>query len=201
MRPEKPNRSQWYGLALMAVLLFAASTLAVGTTWARYAAGMSEPEEIRYQRAKEASSVYLMTNVEYMLEGPGTWETDGDQRTLDFYVTNGLAEEEYAPDDQKVAIRLIGSPGFMTEDDEVSVYLTLDGEVYEGTGEAILNNTPLKQEFGGGWLFTFRDADGEECTWELEGGALSVRTGQITVSADQLTDSVMLQLQVIGEPA
>lgn len=200
MRPAKFNRSQWYSLALMAVLLFVCSFLVVGATWARYADSMDAPAKIDYT-VREFSSVHLMTNVNYMLEGPGTWKADGDQRILDFYVTNGTDLTEYSPDDQKFSVRLVGSAGFMTAEDEVSVTLTLDGEDHEGTVESILNNTSLKQEFGSGWLFTFLDEDGEELTWDLEGGALSVRTGQITVSGGHLTDSAMLQLQVIGEPA
>lgn len=185
--------------ALAAVLLMGCVILLVGTTFARYQMS-SDPEDLAYQ-AKKHATVYLWSN--YFDDSQSTWEVVNRAAgglSMEFYVSNGTDTDDYAETDQQVTVRLAATLGIQDEEGDVEVALrTEEGKTYLGTAQPILENTPLYASFGAGWLYTFLDEDGEELSWTLEGGTLSVLAMQMYVQGVTVEDTSLLQLQVSGD--
>lgn len=188
--------SMWLSFLLLISIL-----LVVGTVWARYQARVSQ--EFDYA-LKEYSFVYLWHSyneeTESFLNRQSVWQTVGEQKTLDFCVSNGTAES-YARDDQRVNVRLLVSLGAWNGTENMTVYLHLPqtGESFQGTVQPIVENSPVHRTFGEGWTITFCNADGEETDWTLKGGELSFWEMQIALQDAQLLDTTLMQLQVIGD--
>ena len=59
--------------------------------------------------------------------------------------------------------------------------------------------SPLYDIFGDGWVFSFRNEDGTERSWTLEGGKESVLEMTLTLEGAALTDPSLLQLQITAD--
>lgn len=187
-----------YLMALSAILLLGCAILLVGATFARYQT--SSTSGLSYQ-AKEYASVYLWSD--FGVSQQSTWQaesgTDGGL-SLEFCISNGTDSGDCAEDDQQVTVRLAATLGIRSEEDTVEVALqTEDGKTCLGTARQIMENTPLYASFGPGWLYTFQDEEGEELSWTLKGGALSIQSMKLSVQGVDVKDTSMLQLQVSGD--
>lgn len=196
-------KTGWHRLGLAVILLMTGLFLVVGTAWARYQTNM-DPESIHYV-PKSPSSVYLLKSITETGAGTSfntfenTWVTSGGESTLDFYISN--SEDGTVPDEsQRVTIRLIASSGVkITANTVLQLYLPAKGEIWQGTVQPIAEETPLYTTFGPGWVFLFRDDDGKELNWTLEGGALSCFPAQLILQDAEIQEDSILQLQVSGE--
>lgn len=196
-------KTGWHRLGLAVILLMTCLFLAVGTAWARYQTNM-DPESIHYV-PKSPSSVYLLKSiteagtVTSFNTFENTWVTSDGQSTLDFYISN--SEDGTVPDEsQRVTIRLIASSGVkITANTALQLYLPTRNELWQGTAQPIAEETPLYTTFGPGWVFLFRDEDGRELNWTLEGGTLSYFAAQLTLQNAEVEETSILQLQVSGE--
>lgn len=201
MGREKSKRTG-YGLSLEAILLVACLVLAVGAAWARFQEMTTQ--ELGYA-TKEYATVYLwgVDEAGIVSETQSNWQTKENYKSLAFCVTNGLNEAEYSAEPQQVYVRLCASSGIQGSIETMAVvlYLPQTGETYSGTPQKIAEGSPLYASFGSGWVFTFRDEDGEELSWTLEGGALSVLYTEIQLQNVKLDDLALLQLQVSGDMA
>ena len=207
MRRQKLNISARSQLALTVLILTLCLLLVIGSAWARYQ--VSETSFLNYA-AKEYASIFLWSGYDeatkVLTDGENSWETSGELKTLRFYVSNG-SSDDYSADSQQAYIRLNAALGVRNGEENMKVMLGIaqeDGSpmlYYEGTPQLIAENTPLHKSFGAGWVFTFRDKNGKELGWTLEGGDLSVISAQLVIEGIDLQDPTLLQLQVSGEPA
>lgn len=201
--------NSWTGcrLGVTTVLLVVCLFLIVGAVWARYQTNLSE--YIDYE-AKGVPEVFLWSGVSAdgdFLSDPGQWSMETGQPTLDFCVSNGKNDADYAAADMDVSIRLIASLGYnMAEEEgsETTVYLKLSDEnsvlnQYVGTARKIVEGSPIYAAAGAGWVISFLDEQGEEVKWTLDGGNLSVLQGELVVENMDLQTASMLTLQVSGD--
>ena len=65
---------------------------------------------------------------------------------------------------------------------------------------SIKEGSPLYNTLGEGWVFVFTDEQGEELVWTLEGGKQSFIPFTIQAAVMNITDTSIIQLQIIGEP-
>ena len=189
------------GSMRLSLLLLISILLVVGSVWARYQAKVFQ--EFDYA-LKDYSFVYLWHSyneeTESFLDRQTSWQTEGEQKTLDFCVSNGTADS-YAKDDQRVNVRLLVSLGAWNGTESMTVHLHLPqtGERFQGTVQPIVENSPVHCTFGEGWTITFCEAEGEEAGWTLKGSELSYVEMQIVLEDTQLLDTTLMQLQVVGD--
>lgn len=197
----KQSKSILSGTTRLLLLLLACVFLMVGAAWARYQ--IKNSQTFRYE-LKDYSFIYLWHSYD---EATGTfqsqqstWQTEGDQKTLDFCVSNGTPAN-YAQADQRVNIRLLVGVGVWGGAEAMDVRLTLLGteESFQGNAQPIIKNSPVYSTFGEGWVITFCDENGEEVGWTLEGEQLSYLEAQIEVQNVELQNTTLMQLQVIGD--
>lgn len=156
-----------------------------------------------------------------------SWEMMDGSLQLDFAVANGTSLESFETDDQRFHIRMLGSLGAWSGDETAAIHLVVPSqtETAEDTNEEaneetteetqsspepsllkattvrIEPNTQLWNTFGDGWVFCFLDpGTGEELVWTLEGGALSCLDLAIAIEGGTLTDTSLLQLQILRVP-
>lgn len=226
MEQRKLNISLWCMLGIAVVLMVGLLIGSVGTSFARYRA---EREETIAFQARAMESIYLgrmeypeedsvdgetdetveTTEQEkepvFVADAQNYWVTVDDQTTLDFAVSNGISEEEFAQEDMQVHIRLIGSLGIWDGEDTVELTLLVPNEddpekMDEITAEAVRigPESPLYTAFGDGWVFSFPDEDGEELALVLEGGKQSVIELKLEMENTNFSLTSLLQLQVTG---
>lgn len=65
---------------------------------------------------------------------------------------------------------------------------------------SIKEGSPLYNTMGEGWVFVFADEQGEELVWTLEGGKQSFIPFTIQAAGMNITETSLMQLQIIGEP-
>lgn len=207
MNRRKLNTFPWL-LGLTVLLLVACVVGATGTSFARYKLDFDKsiyfsPEALgEFFLGKMVSTDGVSS---FAAEDPDGWKMVDGQLQLQFAVANGISEETAAANDQNFRISLIGSPGIWDGEKTVTIKLlvpsgTVAGQTQELTATAtrIGKDAPLYPVFGEGWVFTFPEQDGEEYSWLLEGGKLSV--AEITLVADgtAFADPSLLQLQITG---
>ena len=153
------------------------------------------------------------------------WELEEDQYRLTFAVSNIIGEKKYAADAQQVYLRLVATPGIWDGTETVKITLLMPSEEEPETTEVteptqsseateesaeteihydqfpatvtrINPESPLYETFGDGWVFSFRNEDGTERSWTLEGGKASVLEMILTLEGAALTDPSLLQLQI-----
>lgn len=192
---------QIYLPALAAVLLLGCVILMAGTTFARYQMS-GDPENLTY-KAKKNARVYLWSD--YRNESENTWsvvDSSTGSLRMDFYVTNGESEYSYSAEDQNITVRLVASLGIRDKNDLAQVALVVDGKEdapYYAVAQQIEYGTPLYAEFGDGYLYTIRDADGKEVAWPLQGGQISLIPMEFYVRGVPENQSSLLQVQVFGD--
>ena len=136
----------------------------------------------------------------------GQWElTDTGLYQLKFAVANGLKADEFDNRDQWVYVRLIGSSQVLGAAEGTGIQLTVFGGkepvVVDAVAAPIADQSELYGIFGGGWIFSFRDEDGEELRWLLEGRTLNHIEMALTVDGAAVTDISQLRLQVSSRNA
>lgn len=217
MSNPKVNKSLWQvrGLVVFACLFFL--VLATGTAQARYRA---ERDAAAQFQVWEPAQIYLGTVTEaatqsqegtgdgmvFNPEGIPSWTSQNGMFTMELAVANGISEEEFYMQDQQFRLQLIGSLGLgmplYFPEIALRVPSETDPETYEvfqSTVSRIQEGTTLYHSVGDGWIIQFRNADGEEPSWILKGGALSCQYFTIT-ARDMLSDSSsLLQPQVVAE--
>lgn len=160
--------------------------------------------------------------------GQRSWEQAEGGLQLDFAVANGTSPEVFETADQRFHIRLMGSLGAWSGEETAAIYLVIppveppaeeetETETEETTEQIptvpaeptrvkatavrIEPNTQLWNTFGDGWAFCFLDEQtGEELVWTLEGGGLSCLDLDLVIEGGTLTDTSLLQLQIVRAP-
>lgn len=228
MNRRKKNISQWsLGLALLlavaSILMAAGTTLA--RYRAEFTAPVSftarPASEIRLGKMVKD---LLGGEATFVADAQTGWELVEDQYRLNFAVSNIIADKKYAAADQQVYLRLVGTPGLWDGTETVKITLLMPSEEEPETTEAteptqsaeesteteiqydqipatvtrINPESPLYETFGDGWVFSFRNEDGTERSWTLEGGKASVLEMTLTLEGTALTDPSLLQLQITG---
>ena len=223
MNQRKQNISRWYLLGLAAILTVGCLMVSVGTTLARFR--VDNEKNILFEPKTPVAPALGTMDEEGVFDPEGTiaWveqtititpeeggAASGTQTkkvySLDFTVSNYISEGKYQEENLTVRIRLVGSLDAWNETTPGTVVLT-DGVTLEdgtqreftATVTGIPENTALYHSFGVGWVFQFVDENGQELTWTLEGGRLSCQKLNITMDADGLGGTSLLQLQIVGE--
>lgn len=219
MNQRKPNMTRWYALGLAVVLMVGCLAMSVGVTWARYRTDVNgsvffqarKPLSVclgRMEAADDGGAVFTTT-------GQRSWEMVDGRLQLDFAVANGTSLEAFEAADQRFYIRLLGSLGAWSGEETAAIYLVIpptEESVEEATETAeptlvkaaavrIEPNTQLWNTFGDGWAFCFLDEQsGEELVWTLAGGGLSCLDLDLVIDGGTLTDTSLLQLQIVRAP-
>ena len=223
MNRRKMNISLW-SLGLVVLLTMAALVGATGTSLARYRAETAASLQFSAQIPTQIRLGQLVTDSEsgetkFVPDVGGTWtQTDGQSR-LCFAVSNMIDAEKSAAEDQQVSLRLVASAGIWDGTSIATVNLMIPRtddsaqepedsgngdsaqeqepsyDIFPATAVRITVDSPLYNTFGDGWVFTFQDAEGEECSWLLEGGSLSVLAMTLVLEGPTVTDPSLLQLQ------
>lgn len=201
MNQKKSKPIAVWRLMLAVTLLLLCAVVAVGVTWARY-----QEEENSYLKynTREPGAILLWSDYDpltgELTEGNRAWRFSNGTGELDIYVSNGSSTIDYSEEDQSVSIRLIGTLGI--SDAQVSILVSENGIATRCTATPvpIQEGTPLYSTFGSGNTYIFRDEDGKELSWNLEGGTLSVLGVLINVqNLEKVEDAALLQLQVLGK--
>lgn len=199
MAHKKLNIGTWYRLGFAALAVIGCLLLAVGATFARY---RTDSEADLALRVQATSYVYVggVFNGEFTA-GSGNWQVNEEGKPqLQFMLSNQGTADTPALADQEVWLRVLVSEGIGNERLQL-ILTTPDGENIMGTPVPIGTTTPLYQQFGPGWVYTFRDANATELTWELTGGDRSELTMTLTANGDFIPDTTLIQLQATGRPA
>ena len=209
MNQKKVGLPDFIKMGLASVLGIACLLLCVGVTWSRYRSEVSS--DLNYT-ARVPSQVYLWGVLQEdgsYAELPGTWQLATGSSEIDFTITNGIdggeeKEDIFAQTDINLLIRIAATEGIKAGEN-VEILLRLNdenGTFYNAVPIEINENSSLHDTFGSGWLYCFRDTEGKEPQWRLEGGELSALSATLvcTAKADVIEYS-MLQLQVIAADA
>lgn len=223
MKRWKLNISPRYFQGLAALLVIACLLLATGVTWARY---RMEMDGSVYFETRKPVSVYLgrveysesetvpeevpdetapeeLPKGEFVQTDEGNWELGEDGKLhLKFAVANGISETDFEERTQNVYLRFVGSLGAQTAGNPISLSMSIPQkdkpeELVQVKAEAvpIVPEAPLYTTFGEGWVFCFM-VEGQELTWKLKGGELSIIEMDVTLEDGTLADTSLLQLQV-----
>ncbi len=204
---SRKDKTQWNKLGLSMVLLFVGLLLFVGVTWSRYRTQLQA--DLQYT-PHAPSQIFLWG--ERTAEGefstlPDTWRVDGGTYEVPFAVTNGIAGKNgqsdlFAREDMGISIRIAVTEG-IKDPGNFSVQLRLNdanGTFYQGVAEKIPETSPLYSTFGDGWVYSFRNTDGEEPRWILEGGSLACFEAMLIYEVSSETiDYSMMQMQVVAD--
>lgn len=188
-------------LMLAVILLLMCVVVMVGVTWARYQE--ENNSELKYN-TREPAAISLWSDYDSLTgeltAGDRTWMFSEGTGKLSIYISNGSSRTDYSKEDQSVSIRLIGTLGIKNAQVSILVSDGSSATAWTATPVQIKEGTPLYSTFGGGNTYIFQDEDGEELSWNLEGGALSVLAVQIDVwNLENIEDAALLQLQVVGK--
>ncbi len=195
--------SEWKRLLMLVLLLLACAILVVGVTWARYYA----EESVHLQYTPRQPGMVLLwggggTETASLSEAEAepAWIFYNGTGMLDFCLSNGTDETNFAEYDQNVSIRLMGSLSVTDAQVTITVFEEEEAKTWAALPVQIREGTPLYDSFGGGYAYVFQDENGEELSWMLEGGALSLLSAQIEVlHLEQAEDAALLQLQIVGK--
>lgn len=203
---QKNNRMLWNKLGLSVVLLFVGVLLIVGIAWGRF---RSEVQGDQKYTPRVPSQVYLWgeKTEDGFTQLPDTWKVDGGSYEVPFTVTNGIygAGEQadlFAQKNMDIFLRVAVTEG-IGDGENFSVELRMKDEAgtfYQATAQKIEEDSPLYSTFGDGWVYVFRNNDGEEPRFTLPGGELSCLEATLIyeVKPDTIGYS-MMQLQVVAE--
>ncbi|MBQ6718923.1 MAG: hypothetical protein IJN20_01050 [Oscillospiraceae bacterium] len=218
MNQKKTNHVLQHSLGLTILLCIAALVVSTGTAFARYytertanitfevqpwqTASIGTWEEVSQEEAtaQQRAGTKVFRPAQYL-----QWETTDTDARLNLTVANGVSETEFANDDLKVTLRLLGTSGLWTGEDTVKLNLHFPSQTKSGETESmqaavapIEEGTPLYQTHGPGWIYSFQIPDGE-LSWTLTGGQFSSVDLMITVEGAILKDPAALQPWVVTE--
>lgn len=199
MNHRKPNRIALYSLALLLILCAGVLVMSTGTAYARYRS--QKDADITFEvRAPE--QICLGTpgkNNTFRTEEP-QWKTVEGITRMDLAVANGTSKENFAIHDQKISLCFLGSAGLWNGESAAKISLVgKDGTLIPATATPIAEGTTLYHSFGAGWIYSFRDEDGVELSWELPGGELSFVSLTVTIEDEALITDSLLRTLVTGE--
>lgn len=197
MKPRKLHISPVLLLGLATLLAVGCLLAAVGITFARY---RTEQKAGIHFQPDQAAAVYLgsMADEEFVFQ-QSSWTVEEDKMQLFFAISNGRTMDTYASEDQRARVRLIASLGAWQADSTETFTLWVNGREYAAVAERITPGSSLYAQFGHGWVFRFRDENGQEPLWTLPGDQFSCTQMRLEISAAAIGDTSLLQLQVIGE--
>lgn len=218
MNRRKLNMFLW-SLGLTVLLMAAALMGITGTSLARYRAEATEPISITPRPVRQIRLGQMVSDSNgeafFVPDAQGSWEEAEGGFRLSFAVSNLIDAETIPAEDQQFFLRLVGTPGLWDGAETVTIKLLIPSEETENLEEPaepvqlyeefqasatrINPASPLYTVFGDGWVFTFPDETGNERSWTLDGGAVSVLEMTLTLEGAALTDPSLLQLQIIGE--
>ena len=226
MNQRKQNMSRWYTLGLAVMLAVGCLVMSVGVSWARYRTETDRlilfqpraPLHIRLGTmipGENETTVFAPTD-------QAVWISYKDRTQLDAVVANGSAADDFEARTQKFHVRLVGTIGTWSGDETAAIRILKPGATVEEPAEPeqpteqteqtrpaqspwaeatvvrIQPETALYHSFGDGWVFCFVDEiSGRELTWTLEGGQLSCQELCIVIDNGTLTDTSLLQLQIV----
>lgn len=205
MGQTKSHSPLRYGPALLALLLAAALILGTGISYGRYRAEIKGDWALTPKASDQVYLCQISSETYDITTSPATWQVNGDNYEMKCYLTNGSDWDEYAQYDQRATVRLLAGPGVLNGDDGAAVDLVAhvvgaeEEAAYRAEAIPISYQSALYKTFGPGWVFRFLDADGQEISWELEGGRLNMVSLRFTVSSLELQEETLLQLQVTGD--
>lgn len=203
---QKNHKKGLPQLGLSGILLLMVALLFVGVAWGRF---RSEIQNDQKYTPRVPDQVFLWG--EKTAEGfdslPDTWKVEGGTYEVPFTVTNGIygaegQEDLYPSKDMDIFLRIAVTEGIGNAEN-LSVQLRLKDETgtfYQAAAQKIDENSPLYDEFGDGWVYTFRNNEGNEPRFTLRGGEVSCLEATLvyTVTPDTIGYS-MMQLQVVAE--
>lgn len=203
---QKNNRMQLPQLGLSGILLLIVALLFVGVAWGRF---RSEVQSDQKYTPRLPDQVYLWGEKtgESFATLPDTWKVDGGTYEVPFTITNGIfgaegQEDLFPKADMDIFLRIAVTEGIGNAEN-LSVQLRLKDETgtfYQATAEKIDEKSPLYSDFGDGWVYSFRNNDGEEPRFTLQGGEVSCLEATLIYTAEPDTIGYsMMQLQVVAE--
>ena len=190
-----------YAWCLLALAVIGCVSLAVGVTYARYREDVAGTLEIGLRGNEQ---VYLMAGKtpETATTGAARWEENGDERTMQFLITNSLTEGKAPQADQTCTLRLAASLDVWDGTAQISILLSSTKEdsarIYQGQLTRIPPDTVLHRQFGDGWLITFVDERGKEAEFRLEGGRRSWLSMELMLETEQTIDLGLIQMILEG---
>lgn len=197
MNRGKVNISPWLLQGFAAMLVVICLTVAVGISFARYNAG--KDADLHFEVGRNASVFLgrLDEKTGNFIREESAWERKDGGQQLHFAVSNGTSATDHVAADQQICLRVIGSPGVWKENSNAKLTLTVDGMKYTAVVSRIVRGSALYAAFGDGWAFSFRNDQGNELTWKLDGGELTCLEMTLSIEGAQILDTGLLQLQVI----
>ncbi len=209
MESNKHSRRAVHRSFLTIWVLILTLIVATGVAWGRYSTTLRQGLNFQAS-AMSTAMLWGITAPEERLAGnwkemPVTWTLDesGESR-LAFCISNGTSESLYSEEDIRVYLRLTATESIDPELVTISLIglsRDTDGTVsdtdtrYMATAIAVNAGSDLYEQMGPGHQFYFYDDDGEELSWDLPGGSLSVQN--MVLSVDGPADTGLLRLSVV----
>ena len=197
MKPRKTYISPQLLLGLTALLVAGCLLAAVGISFARYRTDMYSSILLRPDQAAQVYLGYVENDTFYNRQTG--WTDTGEMLQLSFAVGNGADSGAYANADQSFRLCLVASLGAWQAESDATISLTVDGQTYSATARRIAEGSALHTQFGDGWEFRFLDDSGKEPRWDLPGGQFSCISMLLELNSAAITDTSLLQLQVVAE--
>lgn len=181
---------------LLGILLLVGCLAAtIGVAFARYRDHWNR--DMGFQ-ADKVGRVQLGTVEETQFSATSAqWVLADDIWQLSFAVANGTGREDYADYTQHIHLQVVVSRGSWNA--EAPLRLTVGGRTYIAAATPITQGSALHTQFGDGWLIRFVDSNGDEYTGQLPGENFDYIAMQLSVSADAITDTSLLQLRLTSE--
>lgn len=182
-------------MLLGTLLLVGCLAATVGVAFARYRDNWNR--NMGFQ-ADQVGRVQLGTVTEGQFsEASAQWMLKDDQWQLSFAVANGAGKGDFATYDQHIHLQVVSSQG--TWNTGTPLKLMVGEQTYTASATPITQGSALHTQFGDGWLIRFLDSNGNEYTGQLPGNGFSCIAMQLSVDADAVTDTSLLQLRLTTE--
>lgn len=209
MIQRKKNISRWALPALLLLMVLGCVIASTGGALARYRAERRESIEFQVRPPEQIALGKMVTaedgTTTFDSTAQGVWETVDGKQQLTFTIANGTGADNFAGENQRIHLRLIGSLGIWDGSETFTVKLQVpseedpeETETFEATVTRIREGSPMYTTFGDGWVFAFFDEEGEELGWLLEGGVFDSVTMTLSLEGAALSEAGLLQLQITG---
>ena len=210
MKHRKMNMPVYLTLGLCTVLMVCCLILATGTSFARYRMDQNLPVGME---ARPRDQVYLgrieangAGETVLDTEEISTWKTVDGETRLEFTVANGTNSKNFALEEQRVFVRIIGTLDIRSDGTGPVLKLMVpsaeeggETRVYTGVPERIPVGTLLHHTFGDGWIYRFCDEENAEFMHILEGGQLNWMDMKLVMEGNGGSVTGLLQLQITSD--
>ncbi len=163
----------WVQFAVAFLLGLGILATVLGTTYARYQIGSSKT--LQFQYANGVHQVYVRESENVGMLSTDTTEAGVFKRgrqtkdyTKEFVLSNGTAEDNFCPYDQKITLSLFATVG-LDKPENVTITLTDGWSVYIAECRKVTEGTAWYTRYGPGWVYSFYNEAGEEISWYLTG--------------------------------